>query len=81
MAKYVITWNANKTEGVIFRKNDADDDEAIGDAYHAGGGVRCNPCSSVGDYFRDTYGESQDCFIQHVDIDSSNSSKIEKDGE
>ena len=80
MSKYVIVWNHNKSEGVIFSKEN-NEDEALDDAYHAGGGMTVNPCSSIGDNFRETYGEEQDCFSQHVEIDNTKATRIEKDGE
>lgn len=79
MSKYVIVWNKSKNEGVIFSKEN-NEDEALDDAYHAGGGMFANPVSSIADNFRETYGEDQDCFIQHVEIDTTKATRIEKDG-
>ena len=78
MSKFFIVWNESKNEGVIFSA-EKNEDEAMDDAYHAGGGMIANPVSSVGDYFRETYGECQDCFIQTIDINNESSIKIEKD--
>lgn len=83
MGKYVIVWNRTKTEGVILSK-EHDEDDALDDAYHAGGGVRnygFRGVSTIADNFRETYGESGDCFIQHVEIDTAEVQRIEKDGE
>lgn len=80
MAKkpFVIVWNESRKEGVILSAAE-NEDEAMDDAYHAGGGMKSNPVSSIADAFRDTYGEYQDCFIQVVDIDNDAARKIEKD--
>jgi hypothetical protein len=77
MSKYVIVWNENKNEGVIFK----DDYEGVRDAFHAGGGSIVPFCSSLGDAFRDIYGNDQTSYIQRVDIDSSLLNRIEKSGE
>lgn len=82
MSKYIIVWNEQKREGVIFLAEDCED-EAMDDAYHAGGGPDMCGCgvSSLADSFREIYGECQPSFIQHLEIDSSNAEKIIKDGE
>lgn len=80
MSKYVIVWNQSKNEGVIFSKEN-NEDFALDDAYHAGGSTRANPCSSIADSFREIYGEDEDCFIQHVEINTAKTTRIEKDGE
>lgn len=86
MSKYIIVWNEKKRECVIFLAGDHEDeamDEAMDDAYHAGGGPGMCGCgvSSLADSFREIYGECQPSFIQHLEIDSSSAEKIIKDGE
>lgn len=75
---YVVVWNESKREGVILLADD-NEDEAMDDAYHAGGGMSANPVSSIADNFRECYGSEQQCFIQFVDIDTDSANKIEKD--
>lgn len=79
MSKYIIVWNENKTEGVLFLSNKENEDDALDDAFHAGGGMPSNPCSSLADNFREHYGEEQDCHYQYVDIDETKSIFIDKD--
>ncbi|MGA9607036.1 MAG: hypothetical protein WBR21_08440 [Rouxiella badensis] len=73
MEKYLIVWNEFKNEGVIFKE------DAVDDAYHAGGGMTCNPCSSIADNFREAYGEEDKCYLQRIVIDNSECQLIEKD--
>ena len=82
MSKYIIVWNEQKREGVIFLAEDCED-EAMDDAFHAGGGLDMSwyGVSSLAYSFREIYGECQPSFIQHLEIDSSNAEKIIKDGE
>lgn len=82
MSKYIIVWNEQKREGVVFLAEEHED-EAMDDAYHAGGGPdMCGfGVSSLADSFREIYGECQPSFIQYLEIDSSNAEKIIKDGE
>lgn len=77
MSEYVIVWNESKNEGVIFRKRPEGqtrwDRGSKSDALHASGGRKCNPCSSLADYFRESYGEAQPCTVQTVEIDEAQS--------
>lgn len=73
MSKYFIVWNEFKNEGVVFK------DDEIDDAYHAGGGMTCNPCSTLADAFRGTYGDSDKCYLQTVYLDNTDARLIEKD--
>ena len=73
---FVVVWNASKTEGVIFRNNMGDSGED--DARHAANCRVINPCSTLGDAFREVYGEDDDaCFIQEVTIDTSKAVEAE----
>lgn len=79
MASYYIVWNERKTEGALFLRDDQD--EALGDALHAGGGmdISAHGVSTLADSFRDIYGESQQSWLQKLDIDTDKVSSIEKD--
>lgn len=72
MGNYVIVWNENKTEGVIFAEREHKGQWERGskaDALHAAGGKTCNPCSALADYFRESY-EEDNKKIQDVFIDT-----------
>lgn len=77
MSNFVIVWNESKSEGVVFREkpdNGQWDRGSKQDALHASGGKKCNPCSSLADYFRESYPDYGDkCTIQTVEIDESKS--------
>lgn len=79
MQKFYIVWNENKREGVIFLRDE--DDEVLGDALHAGGGpdISGYGVSSLADSFREIYGESQDSHLQRVELDTTETTVIEKD--
>lgn len=78
MKDFIIAWNEGKTEGVIFAVVEGNDDEALDDAYHAAGGEYNNPCSSIADSFRETYGDEQKCSVQRVRIDNSKTIAVYK---
>ena len=67
MAKCFIVWNEEKTEGVIFRDgpaimNRTPEQEA---KWAQGKGRKRPHCvSSLGDAFRETYGEEQKCKLE-----------------
>ncbi len=74
MTEYDVVWNEDKTEGVLFLKKahvDMWDRGSLADVKHAAGGTRCNPCSSLADYFREAYGTEQKCTAQTVAVDTS----------
>lgn len=60
--KYTIVWNQNKTEGIILSGEDApaEADHACNIENYLHQGV-----SSLADYFRENYGEYQDCTTQN----------------
>lgn len=60
--KYTIVWNQNKTEGIILSGEDApaEADHACNIENYLHQGV-----SSLADYFRENYGEYQECAIQN----------------
>lgn len=75
MSDYVIVWNKGKNEGVIFREKPEGesrwDKGSKSDALHAAGGRKSNPCSALADYFRESYGDHEQCTIQKVQIDEN----------
>lgn len=70
MSKYVIVWNSGKTEGVILRDDQPQDDGHC-DARHAANLTRENPVSSLADAFLDIYGMEDDCHLQTVNINEA----------
>ena len=73
MKEYDVVWNEDKTEGVLFLKKPGNgmwDRGSQADVKHAAGGTRCNPCSSLADYFREAYGIVGTCPAQTVTIET-----------
>lgn len=75
MTAYVIVWNENKTEGVVFRNELGDSGED--DARHAADVWNTNPCSTLADSFLEVYGEDQPSFIQEIEIDTEDAKPAE----
>ncbi|EAS8631502.1 hypothetical protein GWS13_20875 [Salmonella enterica] len=79
MQKFYVVWNSSKREGVIFLRDE--EDEALGDALHAGGGpdISGYGVSSLADSFREIYGECSDAHLQSIQLDTTQTTLIEKD--